>query len=239
MVKGFSFYAIAEISTTFIITEKLNIMNINEALNACLSNMKTSGDFNDNATVSSIKDLLSCIIDNPVILINCANEEKLSIALLSILTCQFPSDYPTYKAVNVRNLVFATSYYLYMHQLETGRFYDRNWPAFITLLHCGRNEFAKFIVDTNPFAPERINEIMGRPIDNQRSLNAAKGLELNLMLAAKKKGFWMEELSQWYEELIDDREELLANDPFRKEALPLYQVIKNYLKENDVTFVNI
>lgn len=33
---------------------------------------------------------------------------------------------------------------------------------------------------------------MGRPIDNQRSLNAAKGLELNLMLTAKKKGFgWM------------------------------------------------
>ena len=214
-------------------------MNINEALSTCLSNMKASDDLNDYATVSSIKDLLSCIIDNPAILINCANEEKLSIALSSILTCQFPSDYPTYKDINVRNLVFATSYYLYMHQLETGMFYDRNWPAFITLLHYGRNEFAKFIVDTNPFAPERINKIMGRPIDNQRSLNAAKGLELNLMLTAKKKGFWMDELSQWYEELSEDRDELLEIDPFRKEAIPLYQVITNYLKENDVTFVNI
>lgn len=201
--------------------------------------MKASEDLNDVATVSSIKDLLSCIIDNPAILINCANEEKLSIAISSILACQFPSDYPMYKDINVRNLVFATSYYLYMHQLETGMFYDRNWPAFITLLHYGRNEFAKFIIDTNPFAPERINKIMGRPIDNQRSLNAAKGLELNLMLTAKKKGFWMEELSQWYEELSDDMDELLANDPFRKEAVPLYQVITNYLKENDVTFVNI
>jgi len=214
-------------------------MNINETLNTCLSNMKASEDLNDVATVSSIKDLLSCIIDNPAILINCANEEKLSIAISSILACQFPSDYPMYKDINVRNLVFATSYYLYMHQLETGMFYDRNWPAFITLLHYGRNEFAKFIIDTNPFAPERINKIMGRPIDNQRSLNAAKGLELNLMLTAKKKGFWMEELSQWYEELSDDMDELLANDPFRKEAIPLYQVITNYLKENDVTFVNI
>ena len=214
-------------------------MKINEVLSTCLSNMKASDDLNDYATVSSIKDLLSCIIDNPAILINCANEEKLSIALSSILTCQFPSDYPTYKDINVRNLVFATSYYLYMHQLETGMFYDRNWPAFITLLHYGRNEFAKFIVDTNPFAPERINKIMGRPIDNQRSLNAAKGLELNLMLAAKKKGFWMDELSQWYEELSEDRDELLESDSFRKEAIPLYQVITNYLKENNVTFVNI
>lgn len=214
-------------------------MNINEVLSTCLSNMKVSDDLNDYATVSSIKDLLSCIIDNPAILINCANEEKLSIALSSILTCQFPSDYPTYKDINVRNLVFATSYYLYMHQLETGMFYDRNWPAFITLLHYGRNEFAKFIVDTNPFAPERINKIMGRPIDNQRSLNAAKGLELNLMLIAKKKGFLMEELSQWYEELSEDRDELLESDPFRKAAIPLYQVITNYLKENNVTFVNI
>ncbi|MBO7068037.1 MAG: hypothetical protein J6W52_05105 [Bacteroidaceae bacterium] len=213
-------------------------MNINEALNSCLSNMRASNDFNDSATVNSIKELLGCVIDNPAKLINYADEEKLSIALSSVLTCQFPSDYPTYKDINVRNLVFATSYYLYMHQLETGMFCDRNWPSFITLLHYGRNEFAKFIVNTNPFAPERVNIIMGRPIDNQRSLNAAKGLELNLMLTAKKKGFWMEELSQWYEELIDDMDELLASNPFGKEAIPLYHVITNYLKENDVTFVN-
>ena len=214
-------------------------MDIYEVLNACISNMRASEDLNDVATVSSIKDLLSCIIENPAILINCVNEEKLSIAISSIISCQFPNDYPTYKGINVRNLVFVTSYYLYMHQLETGMFYDRSWPAFITFLHYGRNEFAKFIVDTNPFAPERINKIMGRPVDNQRSLNAAKGLELNLMLVAKEKGSWMEDLSQWYEELCEDMDELLASDSFRKEAIPLYHVISNYLKENDVTFVNI
>ena len=200
-------------------------MNINEALNSCLSNMKASTDFSDNATVSSIKDLLSCVIENPAELINFADEEKLSIALSCVLTSQFPSYYPTYKDINVRNLVFATSYYLYMHQLETGRFYDKDWPAFITLIHYGRNEFAKFIVDTNPFAPERINEMTGRPIDKQRSLNAAKGLELNMMLTAKNKGRLVEELTDWYDELWDDRYELLEDDPFRKEAIPLYQVI--------------
>lgn len=214
-------------------------MNINEAIDSCISNMKASVDLNDPATVSSIKDLLGCVIENPARLINFANEENLSIALSSVLTCQFPSDFPTYEGINVRNLVFATSYYLFMHQLEIGMFYDRNWPAFITLLHFGRNEFAKFIVDTNPFAPELINKIAGLPFDNQYSLNAAKGLELNLMLIAKEKGFWMDEMSQWYEELSDDMDELLACDPFRKKAIPLYQTITNYLKENDVTFVNI
>lgn len=214
-------------------------MNINEALNSCISNMKASVDFNDSATVSSIKDLLQCIIDNPAKLITFDKKEKLSIALSSILTSEFPSDFPIYNGINVRNLVFATAYYLYMQQLETGWFYDRNWPAFISLLHYGRNEFAKFIVDTNPFAPERINKISGRPIDNERSLIAAKGLELNMMLAAKRKGIWMEELSNWYDELCDDMDELLAKDPFKKEAIPLYQTITNYLKEDDVTFVNI
>ena len=200
--------------------------------------MKASIDFNDYATVNSIRELLGSVIENPSKLINFSNEEKLSIALTSVLTSQFPSDYPIYRGVNVRNLVFATSYYLYMHQLETGMFYDRNWPAFITLLHYGRNEFAKFIVDTNPFAPERINKITGRPVDKQRSLNAAKGFELNLMLTAKEKGFWMDEMSPWLEELRSDADELLDKDPFREEALPLYHVITNYLKENDVTFVN-
>ena len=35
-------------------------MNINEVLNTCLSNMKASEDFDDVATVSSLKELLSC-----------------------------------------------------------------------------------------------------------------------------------------------------------------------------------
>ena len=214
-------------------------MNINEALNSCLSNMKASDDFNDEATVNSIKDLLSCMIENPAGLIGFEDEEELSVALSSVLACQFPSDYPTFKDINVRNLIFATSYYLFMHQLETGRFYDKDWPAFITLIHYGRNEFAKFIVDTNPFAPEKVSELTGRPFDKQRSLSAAKGLELNMMLTAKKKGRLIEELVDWYNELYDDRYELLENDPFRKEAIPLYQIITNYLKENDVSFVNI
>lgn len=214
-------------------------MNINDALNSCFSNMKASADFNDTETVVSIKNLLECVIENPASIINFANEEKLSIVLSSVLTCQFPSDYPIFKDINVRNLVFATSYYLFMHQLETNMFYDRNWPAFITLLHYGRNEFAKFIIDMNPFATEKINEITGEPVDNLRSVNAAKGLELNMMLTARNKGVWMEELSQWYDELSDDMDLLLETDPFRKEAIPLYQIISNYLKENDVTFVNI
>lgn len=215
------------------------IMNINEAVNTCIQNMKASADFNDDATVNSIKHLLQCVIDNPAKLIGFVDEEKASIALSSILTSQFPSDHPTFKDINVRNLVFATSFYLYMHQLETGVFYDRNWPAFITLIHYGRSEFAKFIVDTNPFAPERIKKITGMPVDMQRSIDAAKGLELNLMITAKRKGIWMEEMSGWYEELSDDMDELLEKDPFRKEAVPLYQIITNYLKENDVTFVNM
>lgn len=213
-------------------------MNINNVIDTCISNMKASEDFSDFATVSSIKDLLSCLIENPANVINFANEEKLSIALSSILTCQFPTDFPTYKNMDVRKLVFATSFYLYMHQLETGRFYDRNWPAFITLLHYGRNEFAEFIVETNPFAPERINKITGRSINTQRAIDAAKGLELNMMLVAKRKGGWMPEMSEWFEELRYDMDNLLANDPFRKEAIPLYQVITNYLKANDVSFVN-
>lgn len=126
-----------------------------------------------------------------------------------------------------------------MHQLETGMFCDRDWPAFINLLHCGRIEFAKFIVAKNPFAPERISKIIGGTFDNQRALNIAKGVELNMMLVARKKGSWMEEMSPWYETLIEGKDYLLNSDSFRKEAIPLYQVITNYLKENDVTFVNI
>lgn len=51
--------------------------------------------------------------------------------------------------------------------------------------------------------------------------------------------FFFKIIKPKFEELSEDRDELLESDPFRKEAIPLYQVITNYLKENDVTFVNI
>lgn len=64
-------------------------MNINEAVNTCLSSMKASEDFNDFATVNSIKNLLSCIIENPVSIVNYSNEEKLSITYLVFLPVSF------------------------------------------------------------------------------------------------------------------------------------------------------
>ena len=211
--------------------------NFDEILNLCFSNMKVSDDFNDEATINSINSLLNCIIDNPIQIVNYHNEEKLSIALSSIMTSQYPTDYPYSQGLSTRNVVFTCAYYLFMHQLETGQFYDRDWPAFILLIHLGRDIFAKLIVKMNPFAPENINKLTGKPINQQRSLNAAKGFELNLMLTANQKGQLTEDLSDWYSELIPNAALLLEKDPFKKEAIPLYNIIKNYLKENDVTFV--
>ena len=80
---------------------------------------------------------------------------------------------------------------------------------------------------------------MGRPFDEKRSINAAKGLELSLMATAKNKGYFDDDLEDWFDELYDDRYELIKDDPLKNEALPLYQIIGNYLKAGDVMFVNI
>ncbi|MBO5445453.1 MAG: hypothetical protein J5995_08980 [Muribaculaceae bacterium] len=213
---------------------------LNEALNLCLCKMKASSDFSDSETTIAVKKLLSVIIGNPKLLVNFPNEEKLSLVLSSIITSSFPQVHPTYEGMNVRNVVFVCGYYLYMHQLETGYFYDRNWPAFILLLHVCQSEFAKFSLDMNPFAPERIQQIMGKGIDYGRLTRAAKGVELNMMLVAKNTGYLTSDIYPWYEELIDDYDNLLSNaDPFREVAIPLYQSFGNYFKSNDLSFANI
>lgn len=213
--------------------------DLNKTLNLCLSKMKASSDFNDRETVSAIKDLLSVIISHPAQLVNCTCEENLSLVLSSVMTSPFPQNYTTYEGMNVRNVVFVCAYYLYMHQLEIGYFYDRNWPAFILLLHLSHNEFAKFSLEMNPFAPERIQKIMGNKIDYTRLINVAKGVELNMMLVARKTGYLTEDILPWFEELYEEYDNLLSNsDPFREAAIPLYHCIGNYLKENDLSFVN-
>ncbi len=135
---------------------KVVIMKLNEALNTCLRNMKASEDFNDDATISSMQELLCCIIDDPTQVITYPDEERLSIALASIMTSQYPNDYGYCKDVNIKNLVFACGYYLFMHQLDKGTFYDRNWPAFLTLIHVGRRVLANFIVGIIPYATESV-----------------------------------------------------------------------------------
>lgn len=215
-------------------------MNVlNKALNTCLNKMRASSDLNDCETFSAIKDLLSVIISHPVQLVNYPHEEKLSLVLSGVMTSPFPQYYSTYEDMNVRNVVFACGYYLFMHQLEIGYFYDRNWPAFILFLHLTHIEFAKFSFAMNPFAPERLQKILTNKIDYSRLINVAKGVELNMMLTAKSKGFLTDDLKPWFEELYDDYDNLLSNsDPFIEAAIPLYQCIGNYLKEDDLTFAN-
>ena len=92
----------------------------------------------------------------------------------------------------------------------------------------------------NPFAPERVQRLINQDIDLNRSINVVKGVELNMMLAAKRAGFLTSDIEPWFEELYDEYDELLADkDPFRSTAIPLYQCISNYIKENDLTFVKM
>lgn len=213
---------------------------LNDALTSCLCKMKESSDFSDSETTNAIRKLLSIIIANPSLLVNFPNEEKMALALSSIITSSFPQVYPEYEGMNVKNVVFVCGYYLYMHQLETGSFYDRDWPAFILLLHLCHSEFAKFSIDMNPFAPERFQQIKGEGIDYFRLTRVAKGVELNMMLVAKNKGFLTSDIYPWFEDLFDDYDNLLSNtDPFREVAIPLYQFIGNYFKNNDLSFANI
>lgn len=92
----------------------------------------------------------------------------------------------------------------------------------------------------NPFASERVQKIMGQSIAFNRAIKVAKGVELNMMLVAKRKGFLSSDIEPWFEELYEDYDELLSDkDPFSSAAIPLYQCISNYLKEDDLTFVKI
>lgn len=213
--------------------------NLDEILNKCMSKMRSSADFDDYNTIEAINELLTLIISNPQQLINYKDEEHLSLALSTIFASEYPNIVKEIQGINTKNLVFAVAYYLFMHQLDTGRFYDKNWPAFIVLMHKGIEVFANFIIETNPFAPEKLNIILGDKIDMKRAINAAKGFELNLMLTAKGKGYLTKLLMPWYNELFDSRFEILGRDkdPFKQEAIPLYEIITNYIKANDVSFV--
>lgn len=196
---------------------------IEEAMNLCLIRLRSSSDFNDSSTTTAFEALLSAIIANPKYIVNFPEEEKLSLVISSIMTSPFPNTHQEYKGVDVKMLLFMCGYYLYMHQLEFSKFYDKNWPAFILLLHLGKFEFSSFYKD-----------MKSNLIVSYKEVNAT---ELTCMVTAKKKGFLTEELVPWYEELLIDADNLLKNYSFNNIAIPLYRYIATKLSDNDLSLV--
>lgn len=100
--------------------------------------------------------------------------------------------------------------------------------VFLGHCHVGVGEHLAHSLDTHAFCQRPRRKRVAADVHCQVDVQLGKvGDYLQLVVA-----FLVAHLSE-------DRDELLESDPFRKEAIPLYQVITNYLKENDVTFVNI
>lgn len=190
-------------------------------MDLCWIRLKSSQDFNESELVSAFKALLSAIKDNPSEIVNFPEEEKLSLVLSSIMTSPFPNTHQVYDGVDVKNLLFMCGFYLYMHQLEFSKFYDKNWPAFILLLHLGDFEFSYHYKCMNH--------------NSTISGIESKATELTCMMTAKKKGFLTEELIPWYEELVCDAEDLLRFYSFKNIAIPLYRYISLKLQNNDLS----
>lgn len=212
--------------------------SLDSLLNKCNTEMGASVGYNKDNAEEAMRKLLSKIIENPKTLTVFYRPETLAVTLSNILRSDYPDKYDYIDGINTRRMIFATGFYLFMYQIATGYFLDKDWPAFVSLIHNGRMEFAHFIMITNPFAPELRDKILGKEIDNTRCLTAVKGIELNMMLAANNKGFLNYDIKSWYDELIKERDKLLEIDHFSKEAIPLFDLFSKNIKLNDITFVN-
>ncbi len=216
--------------------------DFDKILNRCIESIKHSDDMQDDETFSSFILLLNTITTNPSIIVGYGKEMQLSVVLSCILTSGFTNRIRYINNIKTSYLVFAAGYYLFMHQLENGTFYDKNWPSFLVLLQEGKDLHANLIVANDPSSQGSPYNVMDMCRFQTLDLNKyriVRGIEFNMMIVAHKTGFLPLEFMNYLNNLETEAQEILADNPFQKYAIPLYKTFAKCFKSGDLDFLDI
>lgn len=113
--------------------------NLEKVINDAMVALKCSADFSDASTTASFMLLQDAITRNPKAVLTSSNLCYLALESSCIITSSFIRKYPKYKDISNGMFFCSIGFFSYMRQLEKGDMLNMHYPAFISLLHYGRN----------------------------------------------------------------------------------------------------
>lgn len=210
-------------------------MELCEIVDKCYVAVKNSIDFSDSESTVCFMLLIDKILNNPCELQSLPNKRKCAFVLSSIAVSDFFDKFPEYNGTSTGEVVCASGFYMYMNLLESGDMFDIDFPAFIMILHYGREYigevYGHFFVANDHLLNVSRKYGIDFPYDPKKKKRVfAKGIELRMIRYSHIKGTSNRTIDQMGYTLEDDNEIPHDynddNDPFA-EAINLYRKLDN------------
>lgn len=214
-------------------------MSLTEVVNKTIITMQNSADLLDDETTASIMVLIDAIKNSPKEVLALEDLSLLAIALSATVSSGFVKRHPRYYDYSTGEIACSVGFYAFMKQLEHGTMLNAHFPAFIALLHDGREYLAELIEKEllskvkgqNSYDPYFILEYRAA---GYKKYAIIKGIELLIHVTCENKGYSDYNLERWKLEIqseIIEIKQRIGND-FFKYALDLYKFITNNLKSD-------
>ena len=212
----------------------------------CIGNtmncLKKSDNYTDISTTSQFMLLIDSIIKNPKELTTLTNEDLANLGFCTscIMASDFTSKYSQYYIWSTGAVVVSVGFYAFMKQLDNSYLLNSHFPAFIVLIHEGREYFANLIQELILTGKEKLSfydafdriKFWG---SEQKKYDIAIHFEYTLQRYCIVKGTSNEYLNDWLQEILHDIksiEERLKTTDSLPQAKEVYYILSNLLLNN-------
>lgn len=211
-------------------------LSIAACVKSTLNSLKKSNNFTDRPTIAQFMILIDSLIDNPIELSRLSNQtlSDLGICMTSIMTSGFTKNHPSYYQWNTGKVVSAVGFYAFMKQLDHSFLLNSHYPAFIVLLHDGREYFADLFQNTvlnereiSAYNPLDLLDVFD---EKQKAYDITKHFEFMLHRTCKRTGYSDESLDAWYHEIkyeLDGIERRLNTENSLEFAKQMYHTLSS------------
>ncbi len=219
-------------------------LSIKSCIETTMNCLKKSENYTDTSTTSQFMLLIDSFIKNPKELTTLTNEDLANLGFCTscIMASNFTSKYSQYYNWSTGAVVVSVGFYAFMKQLDNSYLLNSHFPAFIVLIHEGREYFANLIQELILTGKEKLSfyDALDRIKfwgSEQKKYDIAKHFEYTLQTHCIAKGTSNEYLNDWFKEIlyeIKSIEERLQTTDSVPQTKQVYEILSNLFLNNSM-----
>lgn len=182
-------------------------LSIASCIDGTIATLRKSRDCNDFESVAKFMILGDLFVDNTKELVELSNQQlaKLAICISCAISSNFTKKHPNYNQWSTGKVFAAVGFYAYMKQLDNAYLLNSHYPAFIALMHDGReyiaNLFQEAILQKKNMSPYNPLDLMDFQDNEQKKYDITKHFEYMLHVTCLRAGCYEDGLEVWRNEI--------------------------------------
>lgn len=207
-------------------------LSIASCIDSTFTSIRKSSGYNNLEMVAQFMILGDALVSHTKELVELSNQQLtyLSLCMSYIVSSDFVKKYPAYDQWNTGKIFSAVGFYAYMKQLDNAYLLNSHYPAFIALMHEGRDYIADLfqgsILQKKNISPYNPLDLLDFYDTDQKKYDITKHFEYMLHVVCRKAGCSDNNLDIWCNEIgyeLDAIEQRLRTKNTLEYAKSMYQ----------------